>query len=247
MNLSEFEKRLELHGKVVKYTMAAPFDTETEVYYMKNKKRSSKKLVSLIAAAAVLACLGTAFAAGGLGGWYSSTTIEFESVLESAPITEELGFAPVLIDEFENGYSFVSGKGADNTVTEDDGSVKEEFKSAFFTYEKDGDEVWFSQDRSTGINVEKGELVSTVNGIDVYYYSYKNKIVPDDYEMSVEDIAAEERGELIFSWGSDKVQLSVVQSVEWRMGDIACCLMQLDGALSAEELVAMAEEAINAK
>ena len=60
-------------------------------------------------------------------------------------------------------------------------------------------------------------------------------------------VGQRERGELIFSWGSDKVQLSVVQSVEWRMGDIACCLTQLDGALSAEELVAMAEEAINAK
>lgn len=246
MNISELEKRLELHGKVVKCTMAAPFDMETEVCYMKNKKHSTKKILSLIAAAAVLACLGTAFAAGGLGGWYSSSTAEIASIHDSAPLAEKLGFAPVLIERFENGYSYVDGHIVDNTITEDDGSVKEEFKSAFFTYEKDGDEVWFSQDRSDSVNVEKGELVSTVDGVDVYYYSYNNKFVPEDYEMTEADIAAQESGKLIFSWGSDEVKESVVQSVEWRQGDIAFTLMQVDGALSADELTAMAEEAVSA-
>lgn len=246
MNISELEKRMEIHGKVVKCTMAAPFDNETEVYYMKNKKRSTKKIVSLMAAAAILACIGTAFAAGGLGGWFSAPSAHFDSIEDGTDITEELGFAPILIERFENGYSYSSGNAADNTITDDDGSVKEEFKSAFFTYEKDGDELWFSQDRSDSVNVEKGELMSTVDGIDIYYYSYKNKIVPADYEMTAEDIAAEESGELIFSWGSDTVQESVVQSAQWRMGDIACCLVQMDGKLSADELVAMAEEAIKA-
>lgn len=247
MNLYELEKRLELHGKVVKCTMAAPFDNETEVYCMKNKKRSTKKLVSLLAAAAALVCLTTAFAAGGLSGWYSSPTAEFDNVYDSAPIAEKLGFAPVLIDRFENGYSYASGKAVDNTVTGDDGSVMEEFKSAFFIYEKGRDEVWFSQDRSAGINVEKGELTATVDGVDIYFYSYNNKIVPEDYEMTEEDIAAEKTGELIFSWGSDQVKETVVQCVEWRVDDIAYMLMQIDGALSADELTAMAKEAIAAR
>lgn len=246
MNISELEKRLEIHGKVVKCTMAAPFNTETEVCYMKSKKRSTKKIISLMAAAAVLACLATAFAAGGLGGWYSGSSAGIDSIEDSAALTETLGFEPVLIEEFENGYSYSSGNAVDNTITDDDGSVKEEFKSAFFTYEKDGDEVWFSQDRSTGINVEKGELMSSVDGIDIYYYSYKNKIVPADYVMSAEDIAAEESGELIFSWGSDTVRQFVVQAVEWRSGGIAYMLMQTDGALTADELIAMAKEVIAA-
>lgn len=247
MNISELEKRLEIHGKVVKCTMAAPFNTETEVCYMKSKKRSTKKIISLMAAAAVLACLATAFAVGGLSGWYSGSTARIDSIEDSAALTETLGFEPVLIEEFENGYSYSSGNAVDNSITDDDGSVKEEFKSAFFIYEKDGDELWFSQDRSDSVNVEKGELVSSVDGIDIYYCSYRNKIVPADYEKTAEDIAAEESGELIFSWGSDRVRESVVQSAEWRMGDIACCLVQMDGALSAHELTAMAEEAIKTK
>lgn len=246
MNLSELEKRLELHGKVVKCTMAAPFGTETEVYYMNNKKRNRKKLLSLIAAAAVLAGLTTAFAAGGLGGWHSYHADRIDSITDSAPVAEKLGFEPVLIESFENGYIYADGSVMDNTVTEDDGSVREEFKSAFFIYEKEGDEVWFSQDRSDSINVEKGELAATVDGIDLYYYSYNNKVVPEDYERTAGDIAAEESGELIISWGSDTVRQFVVQAVEWRSGGIAYMLMQTDGALTADELIAMAKEVIAA-
>lgn len=243
MSVHELEKRLELHGKVVRCTMAAPFDDAREVYCV---KKNYKKLISLMAAAAVLACLATAFAAGGLGGWSSFRSTEFESVNDGALISEELGFAPVLIESFENGYAYASGQSVDNSVTEDDGSVKEQFKSAFFVYEKDGDEVWFSQDASESVNVEKGRLAATVDGTDIYYYSYENKAVPEDYQKTPEDIAAEERGELILSWGSDSVRQYTVQSVEWRSGNIACCLMQMDGALSEAELIAMAKECLAA-
>ena len=247
MNMDRFEMKLRAHSARVKDSMAAPFDHETEVFYMKNSKISYKKVISIIAAAAALACLATAFAAGGLGGWYSSASREFESIQDSAPIAEELGYAPILIESFKNGYSYKTGYSTDNEITDDDGSVKESFKSAYFTYEKDGDEVWFSQDRSKSVDVERGEIVATVDGIDVYYYSYTNKIVPEDYEMTEEDKAAEESGELIFSWGSDTVQVTEVCSAQWRNGDIACCLMQMGGKLSAEELTEMAIEAIEAR
>ncbi len=247
MNMDRFEMKLRAHSARVKNSMAAPFDQEMEELYMKNSKTSYKKVISIIAAAAALACLATAFAAGGLGGWYSSPTREFESIHDSAPIAEELGYAPVLIESFKNGYSYKTGYSTDNEITDDDGSVKESFKSAFFTYEKDGDEVWFSQDRSDSVNVEKGEIVATVDGIDVYYYSYTNKIVPEDYEMTEEDKAAEESGELIFSWGSDTVKMTEVCSAQWKDEGIAYCLMQMGGKLSAEELTEMAIEAIEAR
>lgn len=242
--MTEFEKRLEIHGKVVKCTMAAPFDAEMEVLLMKNKKRNSRKIISIVAIAAVMACLTTAFAAGGLGGWHSMHTDEFYNVYNSAPIAEELGFAPALIDSFENGYSFVKGTAADNQITADDGSIKEEFKSVMFTYEKDGDELWFSQDRSDSVIVDKGELMDTVDGIDIYYYGYTNKIVPEDYQMTEEDMAAEKSGELVFSWGSDEVMLMEIRSVQWKADGIAYMLMQMDGELTADELTGMAKEAI---
>jgi len=246
VNITELEKRLEIHGKVVKCTMAAPFETETEVLTMKNKKRNSGKIISVVAIAAVLACLTTAFAAGGLGGWHSHYSSEFDNVYDNAPIAEKLGFAPVLIDEFENGYRFVDGKIADNEITDEDGSIKEEFRSAFMTYARDDDEVWFSQDRSDSVNVDKGELMDTVDGTDIYYYGYTNKLVPEDYEMTEEDRAAEESGELVFSWGSDGVAVMEVQSVQWKADGVAYMLMQMDGELTAAELTAMAEEAIRA-
>lgn len=246
MNTTELEKRLEKHARIVKDTMAAPFDAEMEVLLMKNKKISSKKIISLIAIAAVLACLTTAFAAGGLGGWHSHHTSKFDNIHNNAPLAKELGFAPVLIERFENGYSFVDGTISDNQITDDDGSVKEEFRSAFMTYARGDDELMFSQDRSDSVVVDKGEIMGAVDGIDIYYYGYTNKFVPEDYQMTEEDKAAEESGELIFSWGSDEVMVKEIRSVQWKADGIACMLMQMDGKLTADELTEMAKEAIAA-
>ena len=227
--MDNFEIILRAHAARVKGTMTSPFRYETEEFFM--RKKSHRKTMLLVAVAAAFLLSISALAAGFIPGWFSASTGE--------------ATAPEL-ESFENGYAYASGQSMDNSVTEDDGSVKEQFKSAFFVYEKDGDEVWFSQDASESVNVEKGRLAATVDGIDIYYYSYENKAVPEDYQKTPEDIAAEERGELILSWGSDSVRQYTVQSVEWRRGNIACCLMQMDGALSEAELIAMAKECLAA-
>lgn len=246
MNMQQLEKRLEEHAKTVKSTLHAPFCTEMEVLTMKKRKINTRKIISFAATAAVFACLATAFALGGLGGWYSAPSGTINNIYDSAPMSEKLGFAPVIIDRFENGYSFVKGNYVDNQIYEDDGSAKEEFKSVMFEYEKDGDTVFLSQDKSDSIMVDKGELLAIAEGAELYFYAYTNKVVPEDYIMSEEDKIAEANGELVFSWGSDKVDTFVVQSIQWRMGDFAFTLMQMDGALTPNELADMALEIIRA-
>ena len=61
-----------------------------------------------------------------------------------------------------------------------------------------------------------GEVVANVDGVDVYYHSYTNKLVPPDYKMTDEDKKAEENGELVFSYGSSEVEIKEVQSVSWK-------------------------------
>lgn len=90
-----------------------------------------------------------------------------------------------------------------------------------------------------------GNVIKTADGTDIYYYSYTNKIVPADYKMTDEDKKAEADGELIFSSGSSDIQISEVQSVTWVKGNIQYQLMQMDGALSRDELAEMAEEVIS--
>ena len=114
-----------------------------------------------------------------------------------------------------------------------------------FDYEKDGDKVIFAQDKFNTKTELEGNVVKTVKGVDIYYYSYTNKSVPADYKMTDEDKKAEANGELVFSYGAAKVEISEVQSVTWKKDGMQYQLLQIGGKLSAEELVKMAEEILN--
>lgn len=216
--------------------------TERKISIMKSKKK-----FALIAAAATLVLGITVFAASSLiTSWesHSSSIPEYTSLPSEEQCIDDFGYAPALVDTFDNGYVFKSGSVIDNTLRDDSNNSVEEFKSVTFRYEKDGDEVNFSQDKYNSSIESHGDIIASVDGIDVYYYSYMNKVVPPDYQLTEEDKAAEENGELIFSYGSDTVEVIKVQSVSWADDSIHYNMMQIDGRLSPEELVGMAAEVI---
>lgn len=213
------------------------------------KMRSSKKRVSVIAAAATLILGATVFAAGGIAVmWNSSSSAmpDYRSLPSSEQVVKDIGYEAVLIDAFENGYTFKNGNIINNNLKDEDGASIEKFKSVSFEYEKDGDIVVFSQDKfDSQLSEEPGEVIATEQGTDIYYFNYTNKLVPPDYEMTAEDKKAEANGELVFSWGSSKVEISEVQSVTWTADGVQYQLLQIDGSLSADELADMAKEIIN--
>ena len=45
----------------------------------------------------------------------------------------------------------------------------------------------------------QGSVAKTVGDTDIYYYSYTNKVVPADYELTDADKAAKANGDLVFS------------------------------------------------
>ena len=160
----------------------------------------------------------TAFAASGIvTTWFSSSSSipKYKSLPSAEQVKSDIGYEPVLIDTFENGYSFKDGSVINNNLADENGNSVEKFKSVSFRYEKDGDRVSFSQDKFNSEMYTEGEVIATVSGTDIYYFSYTNKIVPPDYKMTDEDKKAEENGELVFSYGSSKVEISEVQSVNW--------------------------------
>lgn len=214
-----------------------------EGHYMKSKKK-----ISLIAIAATLALGVTVFAASGIvTTWFSSSSSipEYKSLPSAEQVKSDIGYEPVLIDTFENGYTFKEGSVISNNLADESGNSVEKFKSVSFEYEKNGDRVIFSQDKfNSELDIE-GKIISTVSGTDIYYFSYTNKIVPPDYKLTDEDKKAEESGELVFSYGSLKVELCDVQSVTWIKNNIQYQLLQIDGRLSADDLASMAEEIIN--
>ena len=216
--------------------------TEKESYIMKSKKK-----IALIAVAATLVMGITVFAASGIiSQWFSSSSSipDYNELPSVKQVTKDIGYEVELVDEFANGYKFDNGSVVDNVLTDDNGKAVEKFKSVTFRYLKDNDEVLFSQDKVNSQVETSGEVVATVDDVDVYYYSYTNKLVPPDYKMTDEDKKAEETGELVFSYGSSKVEIKEIQSVSWKKDDMNYQLLQIDGKLSADELVEMAKEVI---
>lgn len=216
--------------------------TEKESYIMKSKKK-----IALIAVAATLVMGITVFAASGIiSQWFSSSSSvpDYKTLPTPEEVVKDIGYEAVTIDEFANGYKFDNGSIVDNNLTDDAGKSVEKFKSVTFRYIKDGDEVIFSQDKVSSDLESSGNVVATVDGVDVYYHSYTNKVVPPDYKLNEEDKKAEESGELVFSYGSSEVEIIEVQSVSWKKDGIYYQLLQIDGNLTADELTEMASEVI---
>lgn len=218
-------------------------DVERKSYTMKSKKKAG-----FIALAAALALGISVFAASGIiSNWYSSSSSvpDYKSLPTKQQCIKDIGYALTLIETFENGYSFSDGSIVNNNLTDENNHSVEKFKSVMFRYEKDDDKVIFSQDRVNSEIETSGDVVATVEAVDVYYYSYTNKFVPGDYKMTEEDKKAEANGELVFSYGSSKVEIHEIQSVSWIVDNMHYELMQIDGKLSAGELVDMATEIID--
>lgn len=247
MKTSEFEMQLYGHAARIKEQMAAPFENEKEGFEMKNadKKRivNYKKIMSIVAVAAVFALGSTAFAGGVLSGWFSHSEKEYTSIPSEQEYIDDVGYAPVLIRSFENGYSYKTGYVVDNEHADAKTGEVEKFKSAMFEYEKDGDLLYFWQEKSDSISLN-GAVVDSFAAVDIYYSSYMNKIVPEDYRMTEADKEAEEKGELVFSWGSDSVQIVEVKSLSWAKDGISYMLLQTGGKLTEAEMISMAKEAI---
>ena len=217
--------------------------TERKSVTMKSKKR-----ISFIAIAATLALGITVFAVNGVVSTWSSSSSsapDYTSLPTEQQVMKDIGYETVLIDSFENGYTFKDGSIVNNNFEDENGGSVEKFKSVSFDYEKDGDKVIFSQDKFNSEMSMAGDVIKTVNGTDIYYYSYTNKVVPADYELTDEDKKAEENGELVFTYGSSEVEIKQVQHVSWVKDGILCQLLQIDGRLSSDGLVKMAEEILN--
>lgn len=217
-----------------------------------NNKRGcykmSKKKICLVAAAATMVLGITVFAASGvIKSWNSSSSSipDYNSLPTAEECMQDAGFSPVLIQSFENGYEFDNGSIVKNDLRDESDKSVEKFKSLYFRYEKNNDEVTLTSQKYVSEMDITGENAATVGNIPLYYSSYTNKAVPANYKLTEEDKKAEENGEFIFSYGANEVTVSKVQNLFWEEDGIKYDLMQIDGSLTKEELIDMAEELIN--
>ena len=166
-----------------------------EPYDLENGRRlemfKTKKRIVVLAAAVIMALGITAFAATGIiSNWYSSSSSipDYRTLPSAEQVKKDIGYDVILIESFSNGYSFKNGRIVNNKLTDEDNQTIEKFKSVAFCYKKGRDEVEFTQDQYQSDSEKTGEIAETVNGVDIYYYRYVNKIVPPDYQLTEEDM-----------------------------------------------------------
>lgn len=128
------------------------------------------------------------------------------------------------------------------------GNSEVKTKSLDFTYTKGNDKLSLSMENvRLGERSEKETVVGTYNGVDIYYDSYANKLVPADYKLTEQDKKDEATGKYVFSYGSDKEEISQVQYLSWMQDGINYSLLGIDSKISKDELVKMAQQVINAR
>ena len=69
--------------------------------------------------------------------------------------------------------------------------------------------------------------------------------VPPDYQVSEEEQARADAGELFVSYGTDQVENQVIKGVTWTDGGISYSMITFDSSLTPEEMVQMAGEVID--
>ena len=93
----------------------------------------------------------------------------------------------------------------------------------------------------------KETVVNTCNGIDLYYTSSVNKCVPADYKLTEQDKQDKLSGKYIFSYGSDKIEISQFKYLDWMQDGIHYSLSSMNSNISKAELVKMAPQVISTK
>ena len=190
-------------------------DTERKQMTM----RSKKKILPLLIAATLTIGATAVAATGKISMWTGSSAsrADYTSLPTAEQVTKDIGYRPVLIDTFENGYCFKDGNIVKNSFKDDNANVIEKFKSVSFDYQKNGDVVSFEQQKFNSKLTPAGDIIATINGTNLYYVHYINKVVSDDYELTEQDKKDQASGKVVFSYddSASQIEVSQVQSVNW--------------------------------
>lgn len=225
-----------------------------EVYNMENKKLYKgssfiKKSAAVIAATFILTT--SVFALGKVTSLVGTSSIipTYKTIPSNEKINSDLGFTPNVVEKFENGYEFKDGHILKKKALDENKEVVGKSKGVSFEYKKNnGTLMLFMEGKMLGEKDKNEELVENYKGIDLYYFSYINKTVPDDYKMTEQDKLDEESGKLVFSYdGSSNTEIHKPTFVNWKDGDVYYSFLATDSDLTKDDLIKMAKEIIDSK
>lgn len=201
-----------------------------------NMKFFNVKKIAIVCAFC-LAVSATCFATMKLSGSVSHSTKEFTSIESVANYAEKLGFTPKYVASFDNGFTFMEGgTGETNGLDSEGNPTGKTYQTLNLTYRNDADK-WVS------LNIKNGNpYVDAGQGYEEGYSSNVYKFVPPDYELTAEDIKAQEDGSMYISYGSSEVEINIMENYSWQDNGLYYSLTSADCDFGEEEMAHMAEQ-----
>ena len=239
---------------------------------VKRRRHSWRKMTVALVAVAAVAVVGAV--AGGMGSItshsWSDQRLSYADTLSHMQGVSADATAP---EAFANGFTF--NKGYDTETTAENAGASEDRSAVTAVYTKDGVELALSVQKpytvfgdfaaadktnesaesadaqavaATGGESAEGKVTATkeVNGVTLSFCDQQYLFVPVDYTPTDEQAAAEKAGDLAISYGSDEVETSNFQSVEWEKDGLSYMLSGAKTGLDADTFFTMASELIGA-
>ena len=214
-------------------------------------KKRNWNIRKVAVAAAAMCILGSAvvMAAGQFTAFeshsYQNEAVAGYSQIEAVCEKYGVPFEVKGPESFSNGFFFKECWPIHESGVDDEGNRTQLATAVSLTYQKEGmADVNLNQSQAVGGMEERvGEGNSHQDGEITYYYNLDHyKFVPPSYELSEEEQAAVDAGELYVSYGTDQVVENEISSVSWTSGGVLYVLQSFDTSLTESEMVEMAKE-----
>ena len=222
---------------------------EAEHPAMQMRRARIWRTVAIAAAIMALLC-ASALAAVALSGGgtlaYTSFFPNYFNVPSRQTLLEDIGIQTNVLEEFSNVYRFRSGHISHFADRDADGNEVARYDGLACVYRLG--RVRVDLDIESGpANGSRKDLETTevYGGCELKYYAYMNKFVPNDYQLTEQDLADKASGKYIFSFGTSEVEIDAVQQVYWEDAGLNYSICVLNSELTEADLLQMAREIID--
>ena len=214
----------------------------------KNMSRISLKKKVIITAAAVMAIGVTAVAAGKVASITGHSYLDdmVYSIEEIQAESDKENF-DVKYPETLGGYVFEKGLVGEGDAADEEGNKIRDYNFLNLDYANGGKYASLYVEPIADItDMPEDKPCVDIDGITVYTIEQVFKFVPPDYEKTEQDIKDEEAGKLVFSYGTEDVEVKTMRQVTWEEGNLVFDIIAGDDTVDMDTLVDMAEDMIRA-
>ena len=236
----------------VVFSPGAMQDSPERIGFMKKKR-----IITFALAAVLILALGiSAYAIWGIPKWTAThnmeNTGEYTSLNDLPEVERIVGYDVCLIDRFTNGFAFSKLRVDGWADYDEDYNVLKEYYGVNATYTTpNGAEMMLSLSPiSDNPDSQESRAASSgcfIGETKVGIYRDHYKFVPEDYEKTPEDIAAEAGGHYYISFGAEQIEERDIVSADVVLNGVNYTFYFDNAAECSDEmLIQMASELIKA-